>query len=106
MSPRRAPRSCSAIVPAPASTPARGPKKAKTKVEKYHNDMRKLMSFLNNGRQYAPGHKWTKPQLLAITPKKIMRYLLIKIYDGKNANFDEDPTLHHCRNSVLTWKKV
>ena len=63
--------------------------------------MRKLMSFLYNGRQYAPGHKWTKPQLLAITPKKMMRYLLIKIYGDEDANFDEDPPLHHCRNSVL-----
>ena len=49
---------------------------------------------------------WTKPQLLAITPKKIIRYLLIKIYGDKNAHFDKDPPLHHRRNSVLFWKKA
>ena len=39
----------------------RGPpprKKKKTKAEPYHDEMRKLMSFLHNGRVYAPGHKW------------------------------------------------
>ena len=35
-----------------------------------------------------------------------MRYLLIKIYGSKNANFDKDPPLHHCRNSLFFWKKA
>ena len=63
--------------------------------------MKKLISFLHNGWQYTSGHKWTKPQLLAITPEKIMRYLLIKIDGNKNVNFDKDPPLHHRRNSVF-----
>ena len=92
-------------VPAAPARP-RQAKKAKTKVEKYHDEMRKLMSFLHNGRQYRPGHKWRKSELLAITPEKIMRYLLIKIYGDEDANFDEDPPLHHRRNSVLFWKKA
>ena len=31
------------------------------------------MSFLHNGRVFAPGHRWSRAQLLAITPEKIMR---------------------------------
>ena len=74
---------------------------AKPKVDVYHNKMRKLMSFLHNGRQYAPGHKWPKKELMLITPEKIMRYLLHKIYSNKNTNFDKDLPIHHCQNSVL-----
>ena len=74
------------------------PKKKKTKAELYHDEMRKLMSFLHNGRVYEPGHKWPRNQLLAVTPEKIMRYLLRKIYGDKNANFDETPPVHRrCR---------
>ena len=43
------------------SGPRGGPcpeKKKKTKVELHHDERRKLMSFLHNGRVYAPGHKW------------------------------------------------
>jgi len=64
------------------------------------------MSFLHNGRVFAPGHRWSRGQLLAITPEKIMRYLLRKIYGDENANPDEDPPVHHRRNAVLYWKKA
>ena len=68
-----------ALGPRPAGAPpppAAGPrpkKKKKTKAELYHDEMRKLMSFLHNGRVFAPGHRWSRAQLLAITPEKIMR---------------------------------
>jgi hypothetical protein len=107
--PRGVPRSRSRTVPAPAPAHPRLAaqfKKAKTKVEKYHDEMRKLMSYLHNGRKYAPGHKWSKSQLTAITPEKIMRYLKMKIYGDEDANHDEDPPIHHRRNSVLFWKKA
>ena len=35
-----------------------------------------------------------------------MRYLLIKMYGDKDANFNKDPPLYHCENSVLFWKKA
>jgi hypothetical protein len=107
--PRGVPRSRSRTVPAPVPAHPRLAaqfKKAKTKVEKYHDEMRKLMSYLHNGRKYAPGHKWSKSQLTAITPEKIMRYLKMKIYGDEDANHDEDPPIHHRRNSVLFWKKA
>ena len=77
-------------------------------MEKYHDKKRKLVSFLRTGRQYVPVHKWSKPQLTELTPKKTMRYLKIKIYANKNDNFDKDIDipLHHCRNSVFFWKKA
>ena len=50
------PRAAAAAAAARRSVP-RGPrpkKKKKTKAELYHDEMRKLMSFLHNGRVYAP----------------------------------------------------
>ena len=97
---------------APGATPAaaaaaarRSRPKKKTKGEKYHDEMRKLMSFLNGGRKYEPGHTWTNEELLAITPEDILRYMKIKIYGDEDANPDEDPPVHHRRNSALYWKK-
>ena len=55
------PRAAAVAAAARRSVP-RGPrpkKKKKTKAELYHDEMRKLMSFLHNGRVYAPGHKWS-----------------------------------------------
>ena len=80
--------------------------KKKTSVDKYHDEMRKLMTFLHRGRQYRPGHKWAKRELKAITPEKIMRYLRIKIYGDENADPANDPPVHHHRNFVLFWKKA
>ena len=84
----------------------RGQRVKKTKAEKYHDEMRKLVSFLHGGRIYAPGHTWTRRELLAITPEKIMRYCKRKIYGDEDADPDEDPPVHHRRNSVLYWKKA
>ena len=81
----------------PAAGPRPRKKKKKTKAELYHDEMRKLMSFLHNGRVYAPGHKWSRTRLLAITPEKIMRQLLHKIYGDENSNPDEAPPVNHRR---------
>ena len=89
---------------AAASRPCSARKK-KSKAELYHNEMRKLMSFLHWDKTYQPGHKWTKRQLLAITPKKILRYIKIKVYDNEDANTDKDPPIYHFSNSVLFWKR-
>ena len=55
---------------------------------------------------YKPGHKWSKAQLLAITPEKILRYIKRKVYGDEDANPDEEPPVYHRRNSVLFWKKA
>ena len=47
-------------------------KRAKIKVDLYHDEMRKLMSFLHYGQQYAPGHNGPKRELKSTTPEKIM----------------------------------
>ena len=36
-------------------------------------------------------HKWTKAQLLAVTSKKIMNFLKIKIYDNADVSLDVTP---------------
>ena len=78
----------------------------KTSYDYYHDEMRKLMSFLHPGRTYSPKHKWSKRELRTLNPDKIMRYLLTKIYGDENADPDNDPPIHHRRNSVLFWKKA
>ena len=90
------PRCCSVTVSAPAMGRPRQTtqfKKTKTKVEEYHNRSRKLISFLQNGQQYASGHNWHKSKLAAIILEKIMWYLLIKMYYNQDANLDKDPSL-------------
>ena len=42
--------------PAAAARP-RSARKKKLKTELYHDEMRKLMSFLHRGKKYKPGHK-------------------------------------------------
>ena len=59
------------------------------------------MSFLHCGKKYKPGHKWSKPELLAVTTKKIVCYIKRKVYGDKGANPDKNPPVHHCKNSVL-----
>ena len=67
--------------------------------------MRKLMAKIH-GRNFTQEHKWTKRELKAITPDKIMKYLKMKIYGKEDDDPDVDPPVYHCRNSVLYWKKA
>ena len=84
----------------------RSARKQKGKTELYHDEMKKLMSFLHRGRKYKHGHKWSRAQLLALTPEKLLRYIKMKVYGDEKANPDEDPPVHHRRNAVLYWKKL
>ena len=84
----------------------RSARKQKGKTELYHDEMKKLMSFLHRGRKYKHGHKWSRAQLLALTPEKLLRYIKMKVYGDEKANPDEDPPVHHRRNAVLYWKKA
>ena len=67
--------------------------------------MRKLMGHIYQKR-FAPDHKWSKRELKAVTPEKIFTYLKIKIYGSADADPENDPPLHHRRNTVLYWKKA
>ena len=67
--------------------------------------MRKLMAKIH-GRDFTREHKWTKRELKAVTPDKIMKYLKMKIYGKEDADPDVDPPIYHRRNSVLYWKKA
>ena len=70
-------------------------------MELYHDETRKLVSFLHCDRKYKPGHKWSKPQLLALTPEKLLRYIKMKVHGDKQASLDEEHPVHHQRSIVL-----
>ena len=59
-----------------------------------------------HGRNFTPVHKFTKAQVKAVIPDKILKYLLKKVYDNEGANHNEDPSLFHRPNTVLYWKKA
>ena len=63
-----------------------------------------LMTALT-GRNYQPGHKWSRQQLKSITPDKIARYIKERVYGDAEARPDEDPPVNNRCNTVLTWKK-
>ena len=48
--------------------------------------MGKLTTVLHRGRKYRLDHKWSKPQLLDLTPEKLLCYIEMKVYDNKQAN--------------------
>jgi len=85
----------------PPSSPHWGPLAAKkTKVELYHDEMRKLMTAIH-GREFTPQHKWTKRELKVVTPDKIIKYLNKKIYGKVDVEHDVEPPIYHRQNSVL-----
>ena len=63
--------------------------------------MRMLMTALT-GRNYQPGHKWSRQQLKSITPDKIARYIKERVYGDAEARPDEDPPVNNRCNTVLT----
>lgn len=78
----------------------------KTKVQKYHDVLRPLMSYVHDGAVYNESHQFTQDELLAVTPTILLQYLKIKIYGNVNANPDVDPPINHRANSVLYIKKA
>ena len=64
------------------------------------------MSFVHNGRSYAPDHVWTYYELLAVTPEILVRYIKIKVYGSENAQPDVQPPLHYRSSYVMFWKKA
>ena len=77
----------------------------KTKVQNYHAHLVPLIVHINRRNFYAE-HKWTKAQLLAVTPKKIMNFLKIKIYDDADVDPDVTPPKRHRSNTTKSWKKA
>ena len=59
-----------------------------------------------HGREFTPQHKWTKRELKAVTPDKIIKYLNKKIYGKVDVKHDVEPPIYHRQNSVLFWKKA
>ena len=74
-----------------------------TKEESYHAKMWMPMTALT-GRNYQPGHKWSRQQLKSITPDKLVRYIKKRESADEEAKPDEDPPIHLRINTVLTWK--
>jgi hypothetical protein len=63
------------------------------------------MSFVH-GRAYQADHVWTNDDLLAVTPKIIVRYIKIKVYGSENAQPDVQPSLNYRSSTVLFLKKA
>ena len=96
---RRAPRSPGSPA-SPRRGVRRGPAKKKIKVDKYHDELRKLMCDIHR-RSFRADHKFTNPELRAVTPEKIMKYLKVRIYGREDVDPDVDPPVNHRRNTIL-----
>ena len=79
----------------------RAPRRAKTKVEVYQGHLLPLMDHIHR-KSFRPDHKWTRRELLAVTPKKIMTFLKVKIYDDADADPDVVPPKHYRSNTIKT----
>jgi hypothetical protein len=79
---------------------------AKSKVAKYHDMTRPMMSFVHGGMHFHEGHVFSQAELLAVTPERLMEYLLLKIYHNSEANPDVDPPLFYRTNTIKSWKKA
>ena len=77
----------------------------KSKVAKYHDMLCPMMSFIHEGLTFGATHVFTRAELLAVTPEKIMEYLTIKVYDNPAANQDIDPPKFYRTNTIKSWKK-
>ena len=78
----------------------------KSKVAKYHDLTRPMMSFVHNGTHFDEGHVFSQAELLAVTPERLMEYLLLKIYQNTDANPDVDRPLFYRTNTIKAWKKA
>ena len=90
--------------PRPSCRRASGRRK-QGKEEVYHTKMWMLMKGLT-GKDYRAGHKWSKKQLMAITPDKIARFIKERVYGDADAKLDEDPPIHLRTNTILMWKSL
>ncbi len=59
----------------------------RSKVVLYHQATQSLVFFVY-GWAYWPDHMWTNDELLAVTPKILVRYIKIKVYGSENAQLD------------------
>ena len=57
-------------------------------------------------KTFSSDHQWTTPELLAVTPQKIMVYLNTKIYDDPNADPDIVSPVRYWANTIKCWKKA
>ena len=84
---------------------SRAPRQVKSKTDFYHAHLLPLMNNVHH-KTFSSDHKWTRPELLAVTPKKIRVYLKTKIYDDPNADPDIVPPLRYRANTIKCWKKA
>ena len=78
----------------------------KSKVAKYHDMTRPMMSFIHHGMHFREDHVFSRAELLAVTPERLMEYLLLKIYHDSDANPDVDPPIYYRTNTIKSWKKA
>ena len=81
------------------------PRVAKTKTQQYHAHLVPLMEHIHR-KTFSSGHKFTKAELKAVNPKKIMKFLKLRIYDDADADPDVVPPKRYRSNTVKSWKKA
>ena len=64
------------------------------------------MSFIREGLTFGATQVFTHAELEVVTPKKILEYLLIKVYENPAANPDIDPPKFYRTNTIKAWKKA
>ena len=83
----------------------RTPCQPKSKADSYRAHLLPLMNHVHH-KTFSSDHQWASPELLAMTPEKIMVYLKTKIYDDPNANLDIAAPKRYRANTIKCWKKA
>ena len=81
------------------------PRQPKSKAPVYRDHFLPLMNHVHQ-MTFSSNHQWTRPELLAVTPDKIMVYLKTKIYDDLNADPNVISPKRYQANTIKCWKKA
>ena len=83
----------------------RTPREAKTKLQTYREHLLPLMEHIHR-KKFGKEHKFTKAELKAVNPKKIMKFVKLRVYDDEDADPDVVPPVRYRSNTIKTWKKA
>ena len=84
---------------------SRAPREAKTKIQTYREHLLPLMEHIHR-KKFDKEHKFTKAEINAVNPKKIIKFVKLCVYDDEDA--DPNVVLPVCyrSNTIKTWKKA
>ena len=59
---------------------SRAPREAKTKIQTYREHLLPLMEHIHR-KKFGKEHKYTKAELKAVNPKKIIKFVKLRVYN-------------------------